>query len=134
MSEAGSAAQGGAELAPEDAARAAIYGLIARLFYLPPDKDLLGQIRQQGKIDLAAAMREPLYVTETMPALKLLDRFKTSPVHMAVVLDEHGMFQGIATPTDILIAIAGEMPEGEEDAKRLAVRREDGAWELDGQM
>ena len=33
-----------AELAPEDAARAAIYGLIARLFYVAPDKDLLGQI------------------------------------------------------------------------------------------
>ena len=33
-----------AELAAEDAARAAIYGLIARLFYAPPDKDLLGQI------------------------------------------------------------------------------------------
>jgi TorA maturation chaperone TorD len=32
------------ELAPEEAARAAIYGLIARLFYAAPDNNLLGQI------------------------------------------------------------------------------------------
>jgi TorA maturation chaperone TorD len=31
-------------LAPEDEARAALYGLIARLFYAPPDQALLGQI------------------------------------------------------------------------------------------
>jgi len=45
--------QGGgqAELAPEDAARAAIYGLIARLFYSAPDKDLLGQIVRADLFD-----------------------------------------------------------------------------------
>lgn len=32
------------ELLPEDEARAAIYGLIARLFYAPPDAGVLGQI------------------------------------------------------------------------------------------
>ena len=31
-------------LEPEDEARAAIYGLIARLFYAPPDRGVLGQI------------------------------------------------------------------------------------------
>lgn len=31
-------------LAPEDEARAAIYGMIARLFYAAPDQNLLGQI------------------------------------------------------------------------------------------
>lgn len=33
-----------AELPPEDEARAALYGLIARLFYAPPDQGVLGQI------------------------------------------------------------------------------------------
>jgi len=32
------------ELAPEDEARAAFYGLIARLFYAPPDEGVLGQL------------------------------------------------------------------------------------------
>ena len=44
MSDAGTEAAPAAELAPEDEARAAIYGLIARLFYAPPDQGVLGQI------------------------------------------------------------------------------------------
>lgn len=46
MSELASSAETPAatELRPEDEARAAFYGLIARLFYAPPDAQLLGQI------------------------------------------------------------------------------------------
>ena len=40
-------AQPGA-LAPEDEARAALYGLIARLFYAPPDQAVLGYIVNAG--------------------------------------------------------------------------------------
>jgi TorA maturation chaperone TorD len=39
------------ELQPEDAARAAFYGLIARLFYAPPDQQLLGQLLHMGLFD-----------------------------------------------------------------------------------
>ena len=45
------AAASASELAPEDAARAAIYGLIARLFYSAPDKNLLGQILHADLFD-----------------------------------------------------------------------------------
>jgi TorA maturation chaperone TorD len=38
-------------LEPEDAARAAFYGLIGRLFYAPPDQQLLGQILHMGAFD-----------------------------------------------------------------------------------
>jgi putative hemolysin len=53
---------------------------------------------------------------------------------MAVVLDEHGTLQGIVTPTDILIGIAGDLPEREGDEEPSAVMRGDGSWLLDGQM
>jgi TorA maturation chaperone TorD len=39
------------ELAPEDVARATFYGLIARLFYAPPDQQLLGQLLHMGVFD-----------------------------------------------------------------------------------
>ena len=39
------------ELQPEDMARAAFYGLIARLFYAPPDQQLLGQLLHMGVFD-----------------------------------------------------------------------------------
>jgi CBS domain containing-hemolysin-like protein len=97
-------------------------------------KDLLDQQRRDGRVDLAAAIREPLYITENMPVLKVLERFKTSSVHMAIVLDEHGSFEGLVTPTDILIAIAGDLPELVGEQEPDAIQREDGSWLLDGRM
>jgi TorA maturation chaperone TorD len=39
------------DLPPEDMARAAFYGLIARLFYAPPDQQLLAQLLHMGAFD-----------------------------------------------------------------------------------
>ncbi len=95
-------------------------------------KDLLEQARRTGSIDLQTGMRTPLYVNEGMPALKLLDMFRTSNTHMAVVLDEYGTMEGIATPVDILKAIAGEMPDTDGIPQPDAVEQDDGSWLLDG--
>ena len=97
-------------------------------------KDLLEQQRKRGTIDVAAAAREPPYVVDRMPVLRLLERFKASAVHLAIVVDEHGSFEGIVTPTDILTAIAGDLPESEEAIEPHAVQRDDGSWLLDGLM
>ncbi len=96
-------------------------------------KMLLDQLQTKGAIDLEAAIKAPLYVHESTKVLKLLDMFKSSAVHMAIVIDEHGTVQGIVTPTDILTGIAGELPEEEAD-QPSAVKREDGSWFIDGQM
>ena len=49
------------ELQPEDEARAGIYGLVARLFYAPPDAQTLGTILHsnafEGGGNLAIAWR-----------------------------------------------------------------------------
>lgn len=97
-------------------------------------KKILEQHYTSDKIDLEAAVEEPLYVHESTNVLRLLEMFKSSVVHMAIVLDEHGTVQGIVTPADILIGIAGDLPEEGEDTEPSAVRREDGSWLLDGQM
>ncbi|WP_152045305.1 hemolysin family protein [Aureimonas psammosilenae] len=93
-------------------------------------KDLLEQVRRNGTVDLAAALREPLFVNETMPILKLLERFRAANIHMAIVLDEYGSFEGIVTPTDILAAIGGSLPEGENEDYAFA-QRADGSWLID---
>jgi putative hemolysin len=97
-------------------------------------KTLLDQLHKTGKVNLEAAIKTPLYVHESTNVLKLLEMFKKSLVHMAIVLDEHGTVQGIATPTDILTGIAGDLPEEEADIEPSAVQREDGSWLMDGQM
>ncbi len=97
-------------------------------------RDLLEQLNATGKLDVHTALRDPLFVNEHMPILRLLDRFKTSGVHMAIVLDELGSFEGIITPTDILAAIAGDLPEHEGDDEPDAIERADGSWLLSGRI
>ncbi len=96
-------------------------------------KDLVEQLHQGGR-DLEALAREPLYVSESIPALRMLELFRSSGVHMAMVVDEYGSLEGLVTPTDILTGIAGDLPDvGDEEAPG-AVQREDGSWLLDGSL
>ncbi len=98
-------------------------------------KDAFDQLSRTGKVDFSTAVKEPLFVDEHMPIIRLLERFRNSPVHMAIVLDEHGSFEGIVTPTDILIAIAGDLPQNEGDLEDPdAVQRADGSWLLSGRI
>ncbi len=65
MSEAASETAVASELAPEDEARAAIYGLIACLFYAPPDQGVLGEVLHSNAFEgsqkpIAIAWRELL--------------------------------------------------------------------------
>jgi putative hemolysin len=72
-------------------------------------------------------------VHESADALEMLEVLKRAPVHMALVVDEYGMFQGVVTSGDILEAIAGAFREQGEDSDD-AVRRDDGSWLLSGSM
>ncbi|NMC02952.1 MAG: HlyC/CorC family transporter, partial [Chloroflexi bacterium] len=53
-------------------------------------KDLLARVLSGEPLDLAQNLRQPLYVPETMPALEMLEQFRRSQVHVALVLDEYG--------------------------------------------
>ncbi len=97
-------------------------------------KDLLELACTGSNVDLRSVSRDPIYIHESTPVLKLLEAFRASTVHMAVVIDEHGTVQGIVTPTDILVAIAGDLPEREGEDEPSAVMRADGSWLMDGQM
>lgn len=95
-------------------------------------KDLLQSLSACGSIELAKTMRKPVFVPETMSVAKLLDELSGSDVRMAIVVDEHGEFDGIATAADILGAIAGSAAFSPLDRIDAAVRRADGSWLIDG--
>lgn len=97
-------------------------------------RDLLARSLCGEPFDLRAMLQKPLYVPETMPALKVLEAFKKSGTQMALVIDEYGSIQGLVTLKDILEAIVGDIPSAEELAEPQAVRREDGSWLLDGML
>ena len=97
-------------------------------------RELLARVLAGEPLDLRAAMRPPLYVPETRTALQLLELFKRSTAHIALVIDEHGALEGLVTMNDVLEAIVGEMPAHLGRVEGLAVRREDGSWLLDGRI
>jgi putative hemolysin len=83
-------------------------------------------------IDLQASLLQPLYVPESMRALRVLELFKKSGTHIALVVDEYGVIQGLVTLYDIVEAIVGDIPSSDELADPEIVQREDGSWLLDG--
>ncbi len=96
-------------------------------------KEFLAAMAVGQTPDLAALAHDPVYVLESTRVLTLLERFRTRPgMRFAVVVDEYGDVQGIATLGDILEAVVGDIPSPDEAAEPAAVRREDGSWLLDG--
>jgi putative hemolysin len=109
-------------------------GVIDEVIGIVQAKDLLDRALAGEPVDLAAAMREPPAVPESMGALEVLDLLKRSPVHMALVVDEYGSLLGLITTTDVLKVIMGGFMEHGHQPGSHAVQRPDGSWLLDGGM
>jgi len=95
------------------------------------DKDLLAACLAGEQFDPTAALRQPLFLPNTVSVLRALEMFKSSREQMALVVDEYGDLEGLVTLTDILEALVGDIPEIGDTDQRI-VRREDGTWLLDG--
>jgi putative hemolysin len=84
--------------------------------------------------ELSARLQAPLIVHESTRILRLLELFRESKMHFAAIVDEHGSIEGVVTPSDILTAIAGELPEAANEETAEAVARDDSSWLMDGSM
>ncbi|HXA15330.1 MAG TPA: hemolysin family protein [Opitutaceae bacterium] len=75
-----------------------------------------------------------LIVPETMQAMQLLEQFKKTGKHVALVGDEFGGIQGLVTLIDVLEAIVGDMPAMGRRGQPEVRQREDGSWLLDATL
>jgi len=96
-------------------------------------KDLLNAYLSGEAVDIRGHVKDAPIVHESADALEMLEVLKRATVHMALVVDEYGTFQGVVTSGDILEAIAGAFREQGEESED-AVRRDDGSWLLSGSM
>ena len=94
--------------------------------------DLLPLAFKGGPIDLRSLTREALFVPDSMPAVQLLESFRGSHKHVALVMDEYGAVEGLVTITDLLTAIVGELPADAGEAAGSFVSRADGSWLVEG--
>ena len=97
-------------------------------------KDLLDRCLENAPLNIRDAMRPAPVVPDTMDTLEVVALLKSSPVHMGLVHDEYGHFEGIVTSADILEAIVGEFRHEEGVTEPNVVRRADGTYLVSGSM
>jgi putative hemolysin len=106
-------------------------GEVDRVLGMVRVKDLLAELLEGRPLDLQAALRKPLFVPESLRALRLLEMFRESGIHVAVVIDEHGGVDGLVTMSDVIKEITGDLAT---HAEPRAVQREDGSWLVDASL
>ncbi len=94
--------------------------------------ELLPAILRGGPINLRALVRDPLFVPDSMPAFKLLEAFRASHRHLAIVMDEFGAVEGLVTVGDLLEGLVGSLPADASEARGSFVARADGSWLVEG--
>jgi putative hemolysin len=97
-------------------------------------KDALNAVLAGKTLDVRALMRPAPIVPDTADVLNVMKLLRESAVHMGLVHDEYGQFEGIITNGDILESITGAFRTDEGDTEPMAVEREDGSWLIAGSM
>ena len=95
-------------------------------------KSLWANISMTGSVKLADVLNPPLFVPATMTAPRLIEEFRRVRRHVALVVDEFGVVEGMVTLKDVVEAIVGRLPEREvrQHYPEIIVR-EDGSWVVD---
>lgn len=90
-------------------------------------RDLLTSLVDGTKINWQKIMHNPIVVHENTDVLSLMEKMRKTPIQISIIVDEHGSFEGIVTPTDIFKAIAGNFVH-EEDKPNMVEELGDGSW------
>lgn len=103
--------------------------------------DCLGVVRVRNllsakitgqSINLEQLLQPPLFVAESTRALSVLEQFKRSGIHIALVTDEFGGVEGLVTLNDLMEGIVGDLPSVDDEDGPLVVTRDDGSLLVDG--
>jgi putative hemolysin len=95
-------------------------------------KDILDRVLDGKDFSLAAALRQPMAIPDSVSALEALERLKADTLGIAIVLDEYGSFEGMVTAADVLEAIVGDSEDSAP--KEGAAETASDLFELDGLM
>lgn len=78
-------------------------------------KHLLKELMVNENVELKNLILEPIYIPKSMKLHAIMNEFRTSQTHMAVVADEYGGTMGIVTMEDVLEQLVGEIWDENDD-------------------
>lgn len=97
-------------------------------------KDLLPYLEKPESFRWQSLIRPAYFVPETKKIDDLLEEFRTSKIHMAIVVDEFGGTSGIVTMEDILEEIVGEISDEYDEDEKLYIKLADGSMVFEGKI
>ena len=98
-------------------------------------RDIAAALLAGDAFDLRALVRDAPVIPDQLDAMDALGKLRAAEMPMAFVHDEYGHLEGIVTPADLLIAIAGEFAsDADPDDEPSVVVRDDGSLLVAGQM
>jgi len=95
-------------------------------------KSIYANLAAGAPVRVADLLTPPLFVGPDEPVLDVLNKFKRTGVHLAVVREADGSASGLVTLVDVLEALVGDIPSQEERLRPEARQRADGSWLVDG--
>ena len=96
-------------------------------------KDLLPYIgNRDNSFKWQTLMRPAYFVPETRMLNDLLEDFRMKKMHMAIIVDEFGCTQGIATLEDVLEEIVGDINDEYDTEEKFYTRINKNTWMFDG--
>ncbi len=95
-------------------------------------KDLFSQYILTGQIDLQFHMKPAHFISENSSCLRVLEKFKTSTINLAIVVDEYGHTEGVVSGSDIFEAIVGVIPGHYDEKDEVMITKlDEDSWLVD---
>lgn len=109
-------------------------GELDKMVGVVESRDLLLHLLAHKTLDLTQLAQPPLAVLEGTSALKVLSLLRVHAVPMVVVIDEYGSIEGVATLSDLLSAIVGDLANTTDPSTPLITPLGENHWQLDGSL
>ena len=97
-------------------------------------KHLLKELVEKREVQLQDLMLEPVFIPKSMKLNAIMDEFRRSQTHMAVVADEYGGISGLVTMEDVLEQLVGEIWDENDDIVNDWQQLGKGRYECSGDM
>ena len=90
--------------------------------------------KKEENIDILSLCYKPIIIPRNRQLLDLLEEFKSTKVHIAIVIDEYGGVEGIVTMEDILEEIVGDIFDETDEDEVEFIDNGNGTYIIDGLM